>query len=335
MSEENSHDSSQPRRTLRGLALPVWMRATLAAALTACIVWYLEPAKIFSRMQDADATCVALAAGLLVIQYALAALRWHYILRRHAIQLPGMRIQAIFGAGAVANLAALTAIAGMSVRGMLLARSGVAISRILGVLFVERVSATMGFGICFLTGFAAALPLLRSEMETLRLPAYAGLLLATAMAALALLVLVLLQLRFVRELLTELRHSFLSTGAIVVLALLSCVIVWLGFAAVAILARGMQLDVSPAFFLVVMPVVAFLAALPVSLGGWGVREGAMVAGLLLFGVAADAGAALSITYGALGIAVTLVLGGSSALLPRSRNGGGDNAASSRNDREAP
>lgn len=316
--EKNAPHLTSPNmgERARRLALPVSARICVALGLTTVLIWYLDPEKVIVRIAAIDVEWAVLACAVLAGQYALAAARWHYVLRRHGVGLRGAQVQAIYGAGALANLAALTAIAGMSVRGVLMVRKGAKLSRIVGVLFVERFSALAGFGLCFAVGLATALPLLRDELAGLHVPEYARLVVATGVAVAAVAGLVLMRLRAVRKLLDEIRESFLSTGAVLALAALSCVIVWLGFAAVAVLARGMSLEVNPIFFLVVMPVVAFLSALPVSLGGWGVREGAMVAGLLLFGVPADAGAALSIAYGALGTVVTLILAGASLLLLR-------------------
>lgn len=57
----------------------------------------------------------------------------------------------------------------------------------------------------------------------------------------------------------------------------------------------------------VAPGVMLVAALPVSLGGWGVREGAMIIALGLFGVAAGEALALSVAYGLM-LLVTGALG---------------------------
>src|SRR4029077_21281375 len=52
------------------------------------------------------------------------------------------------------------------------------------------------------------------------------------------------------------------------------------------LARAQHLDVSFVDFLVLIPPVVLLAALPISIGGWGVRENAMIIALAPIGVAA-------------------------------------------------
>jgi uncharacterized membrane protein YbhN (UPF0104 family) len=50
-------------------------------------------------------------------------------------------------------------------------------------------------------------------------------------------------------------------------------------------------------FLIFMPTVLFLSMLPISIAGWGVREGAMVGALAVVGVPAHQSLALSICFG--------------------------------------
>jgi hypothetical protein len=58
---------------------------------------------------------------------------------------------------------------------------------------------------------------------------------------------------------------------------------------------GMELDFQ--LFLVAMPPVFLLTFIPVSLAGWGIREGAMVGIFLLVGADKDHILAVSIVYG--------------------------------------
>ena len=53
------------------------------------------------------------------------------------------------------------------------------------------------------------------------------------------------------------------------------------------------------------PTVLFLSMLPISVAGWGVREGAMIAALALVGITPSASLALSICFGLCLIAVSL------------------------------
>ena len=102
--------------------------------------------------------------------------------------------------------------------------------------------------------------------------------------------------------------AFSSPRQAVLLISVSALVVLLGFAGMAALAFGMGLSIDPVFFVSVMPAIALISALPISVGGWGVREGAMVAGLSIFSVPADTAIALSISYGLGGLLVALLLG---------------------------
>jgi uncharacterized membrane protein YbhN (UPF0104 family) len=64
-----------------------------------------------------------------------------------------------------------------------------------------------------------------------------------------------------------------------------------------VLAYGPDVNVGFLTWLVVMPIVLLMATLPISVGGWGTREIAMVYMLGLFAVPPDLAAAVSIQFG--------------------------------------
>ena len=59
----------------------------------------------------------------------------------------------------------------------------------------------------------------------------------------------------------------------------------------------MGLTVTWMNLLLTIPLVIFFMALPISIAGWGVREGVMVLGLGYLGVSAEEALALSIVFG--------------------------------------
>lgn len=63
------------------------------------------------------------------------------------------------------------------------------------------------------------------------------------------------------------------------------------------LARALGTAISPLQCLLIVPPALLIASFPVSLGGWGVREGALAAGFALVGASSAAGVAASILYG--------------------------------------
>jgi uncharacterized membrane protein YbhN (UPF0104 family) len=79
-------------------------------------------------------------------------------------------------------------------------------------------------------------------------------------------------------------------------------------AATLLYARALGIGLNVLDGLAAVPLTIVAAALPISLGGWGVREGSMVASLGLFGVPADEALLLSLMIG-LSVLVMSVPGG--------------------------
>jgi uncharacterized membrane protein YbhN (UPF0104 family) len=71
------------------------------------------------------------------------------------------------------------------------------------------------------------------------------------------------------------------------------------------LSQSQHLGVPLLDFVILMPPVMLLVALPISAGGWGVREGAIVAALALVGVATAPALLLSVELGLIGTVVSL------------------------------
>lgn len=77
-----------------------------------------------------------------------------------------------------------------------------------------------------------------------------------------------------------------------------CLAVWLTAQAFAI-----EIPLLPT--LIIVPPIFLLAALPISIAGWGVREGGMVFGLGLLSVAVSDAVLISVTYGLMRVAISL------------------------------
>lgn len=75
--------------------------------------------------------------------------------------------------------------------------------------------------------------------------------------------------------------------------------------AVWVMALGMGIDLALMDCLVLIPPVILATTLPISIAGWGVREGAMVTALGFVGVAAEGALVLSVPLGLLAILTSL------------------------------
>lgn len=72
-----------------------------------------------------------------------------------------------------------------------------------------------------------------------------------------------------------------------------------------LIARALGLDISVADSIVLMPVVVLVATLPISVGGWGVRESAAITLFGLVGVSGPDALALSVLFGLASIVISI------------------------------
>jgi uncharacterized membrane protein YbhN (UPF0104 family) len=87
--------------------------------------------------------------------------------------------------------------------------------------------------------------------------------------------------------------------------------------ACVVLAHSLGAALSPLDALILLPPVILLTAIPITIGGWGVREGAMVAALGLVGIPAHLALAISVLLG-LAVVVIGLLGGGVWLVSKDR-----------------
>jgi len=71
------------------------------------------------------------------------------------------------------------------------------------------------------------------------------------------------------------------------------------------LSESMGLNIEMTSILLITPVATLLMVVPISVAGWGIREGAMVVGLGYYGVPTESALVLSIMYGVMMLVVSL------------------------------
>jgi len=101
------------------------------------------------------------------------------------------------------------------------------------------------------------------------------------------------------------RTVFLRPAVAVPALLLAVIAQTLMALAAYLVAVSLDLGLSLVDCLLLMQLVALITALPISLGGWGVRETAMIALFALVGVPANATLVLSVEFGLLAMAAAL------------------------------
>lgn len=280
----------------------------LKLAISGVLVWllvrHLDLASLAREIVAVEPIALVSAAVLLFVLLAPQAFRWSVVLstmgdpRGLRVSLPLTMIGLFF------SQTLPTSIGGDGMRAWELHRDGVAVSKAVSSVLIDRAAGLLG--ICLL--ITATLPLLWDIVPNPAVRSGVVLLLAVGYAGIAVALLLdrlperLRRFRVVRgvaALSTGLRAVILAPRAALG-ALGASLVFQLGVVAVIFaLAHGIHLAVTPAACLVIVPVANLSALLPISISGWGVREGAFVAGFGLVGVAAADAIAVSVLFGLL------------------------------------
>jgi len=245
---------------------------------------------------------LAVGLGILIVQTAVAAIRWHSILRALRLSMPIWAVMQIFYVMAFLNSFLPAGLAGDTLRVWLLRRNAHGIVTAVHSVLIDRFIAVLT-----LLGVAAAVqPLIWLKAgNSVLLVAIVGSALSMIAAIYAVIFIVprihwpifgrlMPMLHAVSR---DLRLVFLDITALSTTAVAAFASNLLLVGAIFALAYGSDVDVGFLTWLVVMPVVLLVTALPISVGGWGTREIAMVYMLGLFAVPPDLAVAVSIKFG--------------------------------------
>ncbi|HEY9039672.1 MAG TPA: lysylphosphatidylglycerol synthase transmembrane domain-containing protein [Roseovarius sp.] len=264
-------------------------RLAVSASVIALLFAVIDLSELAARLRGADLRWLAVSVTGIAAITCLAAVRWAWVARELGLRLGYRRaLREYFVAGLV-NQVVPGGIVGDVARALRLTHSGdlrraaqsVVVERVIGQVTTLAVLAGglavslavpggivwpwwTGWGVVLLVIFAAAL-IVRRDVDPSRSAFFAPLWSALCdhrQIALALLILLLLNFSFYAS------------------------------------ARAVGTDLPPAAFFTVIPLVLTAMMIPLSIGGWGWREGAAAALFPLAGATAAEGVATGIVYGA-------------------------------------
>ena len=300
----NAVNDKPPAQNRRHGWLAFLLKALVTLTLLAWIATGIGIGPLLRQFNHIDAEWAAITLGLLVVQYAAMVARWDLVLRKaFGLHLGLGRLSLVFGLGEVLG-SFLPSFVGLdAIRTLALARRA-PFTTVARSVIVDRV-----FGLAALLFLiAVTLPTFESVPNLLPTIPWLGLASIGGLIALAVMMLgadhwgaIPYAGRVVAPVARDLRAAWtdlpLSFGVIVtgiVVQLFSVALIWS-------LGRMVGADLGLMNCLRIVPAALLIAAVPVSVGGWGIREGAIVGGFaLLDGDTAAAGAA-SIAFGITGI----------------------------------
>ena len=301
----------------------ILLKVIVSFGLITLLVNQVDFTKIVNILKNIDILMIIYALIFFTIQIFVATMRWHFILECQKINLDYKNTLQILWSGLFFNQAMPSSVGGDVIRGYYLKKQGMTLGRAtLGVL-MDRLFGMLGLVILVV----ASLPLL---FELVNDPiAHTGVFLIALSISLALLFMLFTDklpgnfghIKLIRgfySLSQGVRHCIAKRYNGLIILMLSILIHLISVVAVMIIAVGLGLDIEWGGFLLMVPLVGLMMVVPISIAGWGVREGMMVIGFGYLGVAPELALALSILYG-LSILVVALPGGIVWMLKRTQD----------------
>jgi hypothetical protein len=308
-----------PRAAAMGLAAPpsagrpglIVLKIAISAGLLAYLGTRIDGTALAARLRDAALTDLVWACGVLFAAVPLTAWRWHLLARTAEVAMPLPTSLKLTYTGLFFGQVLPATVGGDAVRAWLAARTGLPLKKVLTGILSDRVAALTAAMALIVLG----LPwLFGRQHDALGWTALSGAgLVAFGLLALNVerlpLPMALTANRWIAALLDIIADTrrVLATRAGLAALGLSLAIHLTTVAAVALIGSGLGLAQDAATYFLVVPTAIVASAIPISLNGWGVREGVMVAALGVYGVATGDAFLASMLLG-VGVILTAVPG---------------------------
>jgi len=265
----------------------------------------------------------ALALGIIFLQFFVASLRQNQALNMLSTKIPYGESFKIILIGSFFSQTFISFFGGDAMRIWHLKQMGLKIRAVARAVFLDR---AIGFGgVILLIGIV-----LPGTLRLVEEPAVTWSLLTLAIAGIAGM-LMFLVLGVIPERMYKLwnigplndlieisqkmvREPLRSAG----IFFYSIVIQLLNVIAMYVLAHGFELNITLVQCLMLVPPILFMAMLPISFAGWGIREGAMVIAFGFLGIPAEKAILVSMSFGLVLLSVSL-LGGPIWLINRRKS----------------
>lgn len=289
----------------------IFTKLILSAFLIWIIVSHTDFERIIAHINQISIAALLEACLLILVTLFLSSVRQSSILRMFGQKLPIWSSFQISMIGAFFSQALITFLSGDAVRVWCFKKRNIGILEGTSAVFLDRAIGTIGIIVLFYTTLPSLLSL--TQDHTMQL----GLLMLSLLSGISVILFLILGLvkqawftghRLFGTLLSLISMSryaiqapwlFLWTLAISVLV--QFINIW----TIYILAHGFGVDVSFKACIIAVPVVILISMMPISIAGWGVREGTMSVIFASQGFPAEGILATSVVFGLVTLFVSL------------------------------
>lgn len=271
------------------------LRLSVLAFCGALLFWAVDWRESLQSLQNAEMPWLALAVALLTVQTILSAQRWRITAAELGISISLSTAIREYYLAQVINQSLPGGVIGDAGRAVR-ARGQMGLLASSQAVIFERFAGQLGLLALLLPGLAITLALPSLQNWPAWLQNSATLILAGGVAALAAASLIL-RAGYLESATKQFRQSVLGPRvwreqAVLSLGTAACNVTAFGSCTAAV---GADLHILAVFTLV--PLILFAMVLPLSVGGWGLREGAAAGLFPAVGLSAAAGLASSIAFG--------------------------------------
>jgi len=284
------------RRRWRSLGVFAYraLHIVVPATLIVFVVTAVGASEVLSRLRSLDLVWVAASFAACTAQVILSSLRWRLTAERLGVGISTIGSIAEYYFSSLINTTVPGGVVGDAVRAVR-SRTAAGLETAAQAVVIERLAGQVALGGTLLVGLAlSGIPQLQFVAALAAIGLAAVVVLARVSRGLVLdRLLPGMPKRFV----AAMGQSWFSTGALRPQIMLSLLIVVANLAAFAFAARSTGEVIGFPDVLFAVPLILAAMLIPLSVAGWGYREGAAAAVFPLIGASAGAGVSTSVIYG--------------------------------------
>jgi glycosyltransferase 2 family protein len=280
------------------------LKIIVTIALFVLIVLNVSIQKISTILDNFEILFFFFGLAILILQTMVATFRWRIVLSGLNVEFNFGKVLSFLWIGLFFNQTLVSNVGGDALRGYCVYKNGYGLGLSSISVLLDRVFGIVGLIILMIFSFPIMLNLINDKeiLWGIVFLIMSVLSLIASSFMLDLLPKKMDKFRIIKGFFTfsrEGRKQILSIYPGSILILLSIVVHLISIVVFVLLSKGMSLDLDWYNLFFIVPFVTLLSAVPISIAGWGVREGVMVVSLGYLGVAPEQALVLSILYGVL------------------------------------
>jgi uncharacterized membrane protein YbhN (UPF0104 family) len=269
----------------------VWVRVAITTILLAVVGSRINWQRMGERLRHGHPLDFVIAVGLMLFALVIGAYRWSRLLSKSDIRLGASPLARVYAVSTFSNTFLPTAVGGDVTRALLVVRRGPMLTRVSITIILDRVGGLIGLVVLAWIALAFR-PTTVSDGAQIFLTWVTA---AVIMGSLLILIIVFKGSGVVRSLTPgrlipiaqqsrSLLHSY-ARDPLMFIVLVSLSLIYQGLVSMQLVMLARAIDVHLPFTTaaVVLALVTVVTLIPVSIGGFGIREGTYV--LLLGGAA--------------------------------------------------